>query len=648
VTPSLQAELGSVEPSTSRVVQWLMTSTLQGEFVDYSATYRNRNALGQEGLSLIDSVTIYPLKHVVRADGPWEDGLPDFLTDEYNDLADLGDTLHLSDGTVDPVTPVTEAKYTYGPNGLSAIISVAMPAGWAAIEIDDPFENSLRLSRVTCSDGRVIRLGDNAWQTSRIDRPLGEPEVALRKLHIFDRGGTGTYTVEYEADSESPLVLAWSSVHGHGSEEIGIPLRATGLASESRSGGISTLVATFSESILPSSFGQGAGVAVTAYDANGDEADLKTDLSVALRGGDRFADITFSPPLPSGYRYCIRLVGVTDYAGNLVDAASGSIDLAVLEGDVTGDGRVTVNDAGAIGSLLGVPFDASDAHIVRCDINRDGAVTMADALLVVSAIGGDLRGVASPCASTAAATLVEGSGGDRGNGGEPSVQDVFRGIAALPGAPVGASGTAGDGGDRAGAWSPFAEDPQASVFPVDLTPADPSDRASLMRMDLLVVRAEDRALLLRVIDAFSLESIEIEPMPDHDVPTMIVRLGVESLRLEARLTLEGLLSVQGLECLSVFDHGDGALHAAMTQVQARRPAAVSPAQFVRASDELGYEAHIGADADTATWTLPHALLGELLEFCLRHADRIEFEGMRPVTAEIRLLGHNDDTDGATP
>ena len=48
VSPSLTVTFGDIQPHTTRVSRWMMTSTLKGTFSNYSATFENINPLGKE------------------------------------------------------------------------------------------------------------------------------------------------------------------------------------------------------------------------------------------------------------------------------------------------------------------------------------------------------------------------------------------------------------------------------------------------------------------------------------------------------------------------------------------------------------------------------------------------------------------------
>src|SRR4030095_3393367 len=89
--------------------RWLLTSTLLGGFIEYSATFEHLNELGEKKLSLVEGVEIHELIHVVRAPGARDDARPAFLANDVADLLDYPDTIHLSDGTVEPVALITDA-----------------------------------------------------------------------------------------------------------------------------------------------------------------------------------------------------------------------------------------------------------------------------------------------------------------------------------------------------------------------------------------------------------------------------------------------------------------------------------------------------------------------------------------------------------
>ena len=79
VTPSLQVNLGDIAPGGTSVADWLLLSSLQGDFLSFSASFKHNDDLGNPRTSILDSVDTHFLEHVVRAVDPQDDGKPDFL-----------------------------------------------------------------------------------------------------------------------------------------------------------------------------------------------------------------------------------------------------------------------------------------------------------------------------------------------------------------------------------------------------------------------------------------------------------------------------------------------------------------------------------------------------------------------------------------
>jgi hypothetical protein len=210
ISPSLKINLGDLDPNDTAVAQWLMISSLQGEFIEYSASFEHVDGLGDPRLSLIDSISIHEIEHVVQADYPQDDLLPDFLANDTNDLNNLPDMLHLSDGSVDPVTAITEAMIDglVTINDLEVEITItSMSDGWIYLCIPDPANNQYQLSEVIRSDGKSIRVPENAWTTHKIIRKVDQPPYEESLFHLFDFEGPGVYTLIYTAlHSEPPSI----------------------------------------------------------------------------------------------------------------------------------------------------------------------------------------------------------------------------------------------------------------------------------------------------------------------------------------------------------------------------------------------------------------------------------------------------------
>ncbi len=200
ISPSLTVNFGEVPAGATKVARWLMTASLQGEFIRYSATFEQVGPLGELGLSLIDDLAIYDLNHVVRVDVPADDGLPDFLVNDLPDGEDLPDTIHSSDNTVLDVSAVTSGIVDGPPSmgDLEVSLSATTPTGWVYLRADNPAADTyFTLDRVERSDGREILMGDNVWTTHRIQRPEGQASYTEDFLHLVDFDSTGSYTLVY-------------------------------------------------------------------------------------------------------------------------------------------------------------------------------------------------------------------------------------------------------------------------------------------------------------------------------------------------------------------------------------------------------------------------------------------------------------------
>ena len=199
VEPSLTVNLGNVGSGQTGVAMWLMTSTLEGRFIEYKATFEHVDELGDPRLSLIDSVNIHELIHAVRIDIPSDDYKPDFLVNDNSDPDHFPDTLYNSDGSTAVVNvglnPVVAGQVTN--DHLEVQLSATVPTGWVYIQADDPGQEQFPLERVVRSDGREILINENAWTTHRTIRLEGQPPYRQNLLHLLDKDSTGSYTLVY-------------------------------------------------------------------------------------------------------------------------------------------------------------------------------------------------------------------------------------------------------------------------------------------------------------------------------------------------------------------------------------------------------------------------------------------------------------------
>ncbi|HYE31261.1 MAG TPA: CARDB domain-containing protein [Methylomirabilota bacterium] len=207
-TPSLSADLGRIEAGEGKVAIWNMISTLQGKFVEYNATFEHIDGLGDKRLSLIDSVEVHELIHVVRGDRPIDDTVADFLVNDQPDPNNTPDAIYFShNGSVSPVNTAANVQVEVQQDGVTAKLTGSATTGWNYFKALDPM-GGLRLYKVTRSDNKQVQLGFNAWTTSR-SFPASQAGARYENLvHIVDFNSTGSYTLHYRFyDGSVPSVL---------------------------------------------------------------------------------------------------------------------------------------------------------------------------------------------------------------------------------------------------------------------------------------------------------------------------------------------------------------------------------------------------------------------------------------------------------
>lgn len=414
ISPSLNITLGDLGPGAISVAAWYMITSLQGQFINYEARFEHLDALGQPRvfdprLSLIESVEIFECIRPVLSLEPGDDNILDFMTNEkfypedpHEDPSDperrdLPDTLHLSDGRVEPVTPVLDASVSVLSEGVVRI-NASMPNGWTYIRTPDPFGGAFRLARATRQDGRELPLVTNAWLTDRTFR-AGQSALRNARIHLFDKGGPGSYTLEFVPRDGEPGIAAWRSVASHGLDlpHVGLDLFPGPPTSESRLGGIEALAIDFNTPVDPSTvLPSTVDVVGTGLDGQPISIDL-AGLEFTPGQTSTSAVIRFDQPLATPGVYCITVTGITDPFGQVL-TQNRRLIVSVLPGDVTGDRRVNNTDIGAIASLAGLEsISPGEGRHVRADFNRDGRVDDADLTAVLALRGTDTRFIPAPC-----------------------------------------------------------------------------------------------------------------------------------------------------------------------------------------------------------------------------------------------------------
>jgi len=376
VEPSLTANLGNIDPGRSQVAKWLLVSTLQGKFVDYSATFEHVDGLGDPRLSLIDKVEIKELIHAVLADRPGDDSLPDFLVNDIADPNDLPDTVYLSDGSVAPVNliagAVADADATTG--NPVAVVRASMTSGWNYFSLPDPGAG-LRLYRAVRSDGKEMRVGDNVWQTDRSFPSSLAGALREHRLHLFDHDGTGSYTLHYRVDDAI----------APGIERVG-PVDPV-----VQTGPVPSVEVVFTEDIDLASFGPEDVV----LSRNGG-ANLVTGAVTVSRTGERtyaIAGLSGVTGEAGNYELAVLGSGIVDFGGNAV-TGNASVQWALA-----GTGPVLAGIQAVVPSPRNLPVPGLDVVFSKAinlatfdyndlSITRDGGPNLVGPGITITSSGG--------------------------------------------------------------------------------------------------------------------------------------------------------------------------------------------------------------------------------------------------------------------
>ncbi|MFC0018250.1 chitobiase/beta-hexosaminidase C-terminal domain-containing protein [Roseibacillus persicicus] len=210
VTPSLTADFGDLGPQENAIATWFMTSTLQGLFIDYDATFEHVTGLGDSRISLLQNVEIHEMIRVIDA----KDGSTAFLVNDVVDVNDYPDTIHFQDGEIELVTVQESGSVTgtLGSGNFSVTLNTGAFSGWNYIRIPDPGDGDFNLVSVARSDGEILQLDSNAWSTDRTFIGQGRRPIYENILHLVDCDSPGTYTLTYEVNPEADSVPPTSSM----------------------------------------------------------------------------------------------------------------------------------------------------------------------------------------------------------------------------------------------------------------------------------------------------------------------------------------------------------------------------------------------------------------------------------------------------
>lgn len=224
-TNSLLADFGDILPSRYGVARWSMTSSLSGQFIEFTATFTHADELGGELTSLMDAVNTHLLVRDVRVDLNGRDHVRDFLAKD-------GDVLKVyeSEGQDTAVTDQSAQSTLVAARGVEYTLTTPLNAnGFVFAKLADPQNGDMVIDLVTREDGKVIK-PENAWLSQTWDNPNRRwiPYLNLFDFHASEgRGGRSdiNYTVKFAArvDNQPPVLTPI----GNKSELAGNPVTIT-------------------------------------------------------------------------------------------------------------------------------------------------------------------------------------------------------------------------------------------------------------------------------------------------------------------------------------------------------------------------------------------------------------------------------------
>lgn len=201
VAPTLLTDFGTIPGSSSKAGRWQMTSTLSGEFVEFSATFAHDDELGGALTSVIDATNAHLLVRDVRVDLPGRDAVRDFLALD-------GDIFRVyeSDSIDTTVTDHSQAAVFQLQNQSGTLMShqLTYPAtnGFSYVSLPDPYNGQKEIKQVVRSDGKLIPL-DNAWNARVRNRNASSGWDHY--IRFFDVNTTGVYSVLMDNQVTGPV-----------------------------------------------------------------------------------------------------------------------------------------------------------------------------------------------------------------------------------------------------------------------------------------------------------------------------------------------------------------------------------------------------------------------------------------------------------
>jgi hypothetical protein len=214
--PSLLADFGDIAPQRSVNGDWLMTSSLSGRFVTFTAEITHAPEFGGALTSLIpaDAITTHRLIGKVKVDLPGRDAVSDFLA--VDNMAGDYATVKLYESDNDQVSEIVDFHTLANGAAVSAEganyrVSVDVVSAKLFASLPSPVAQD-KAVRAVRSDGKVLP-AQNAW----ISKSKNEQLQWVYTLNLFDtdKAAGQTYLLtltDAVSENRPPVLTIWGGL----------------------------------------------------------------------------------------------------------------------------------------------------------------------------------------------------------------------------------------------------------------------------------------------------------------------------------------------------------------------------------------------------------------------------------------------------
>jgi ribosomal protein L14 len=198
-TPSLLIPFGDVPANGASSGRWLMTSTLAGRFIEFSASFSHADELGGAVTSLLQATNTHFLIRDVKVDLTGRDNIRDFLALDGTTIR-VYESSGLDTVVTDQSNSSALSATGTGTSGEALyIFTTAANAGVMYAQVPDPFNGTKAMGRVTRSDGKAVA-PENVW----LSKKRNVNKTLSYFFNLFDANTTGIYNVALTNPAATP------------------------------------------------------------------------------------------------------------------------------------------------------------------------------------------------------------------------------------------------------------------------------------------------------------------------------------------------------------------------------------------------------------------------------------------------------------